>query len=215
MKSEAMETDAMAAQVGVAGAVAADEDEGARDAGAGEETSGKKWYALYVTTGFEHRAMDGLEERIDRLGMRELFGEILLPMEKRLEIRRGQKKELDEKMFPGYLFVEMHMQPETWHLVRDTKFVNGFVGGSREVPRSLSLAEIDGIRERIGARADSPKVKARFLTGQQIRIKEGPFSDFNGMVESVNLERERLVVSVMVFGRSTPVELDFDQAEKI
>lgn len=179
------------------------------------EHSTKAWYALQVTTGFEKHARSGLQERIAQQGMEECFGEILLPMEKRLEIRRGQKKELEEKMFPGYLFVEMKMGPEVWHLVRNTRWINGFIGGSQESPRPLSTEEINGIRERIGSGLERPTLRARFITGEQVRIKEGPFGDFNGTVESVNLERERLVVSVMVFGRSTPVELDFDQAEKI
>ncbi|MCH9705739.1 MAG: transcription termination/antitermination protein NusG [Proteobacteria bacterium] len=180
-----------------------------------ETMANKEWYALHVTSGFEQRAKDGLIERIERNEMAEFFGEILLPIETRLEIRRGQKKELGEKMFPGYLFIEMQMQPESWHLVRNTRWINGFIGGSQEHPRPLSTAEIEGIRARIGAGIDKPVLRAKFLTGDQVRIKEGPFSDFNGTVDSVNLERERLVISVMVFGRSTPVDLDFDQAEKI
>lgn len=179
-----------------------------------EQTS-KAWYALHVTAGFERHACEGLRERIARLGMEGVFGEILLPMEKRLEIRRGQKKELEDKMFPGYLFVEMQMSPETWHLVRNTRWINGFIGGSQENPRPLSPDEINGIRDRIDSGAEKPTLRAKFITGEQVRIKEGPFSDFNGTVESVNVERERLLVSVMVFGRSTPVELDFEQAEKV
>lgn len=175
----------------------------------------KGWYALHVTAGFEQHACDGLRERIERFGMEDSFGEILLPMEKRLEVRRGQKKELEEKMFPGYLFVEMQMSPDTWHLVRNTRWVSGFIGGSPEHPRALSADEIGSIRSRIDAGHDKPVMRAKFVVGEQVRIKEGPFGDFNGTVESVNLERERLVVSVMVFGRATPVELDFDQAEKL
>ena len=179
-----------------------------------QETA-KEWYALRVAVGFEKHALENLQERIDRYGMRISFGEILLPMERRLEIRRKQKQEVEEKMFPGYLFIEMQMSAETWHLVRNTRWISGFIGGSPEHPRPLSAEEISGIRERIGAGVDRSTLRAKFITGEHVRIKEGPFGDFNGIVESVNGERERLVVSVMVFGRSTPVELDFDQAEKI
>ena len=180
-----------------------------------QDTNAKEWYALHVTAGFEKHARSGLRERIAQNGMEDAFGEILLPMEKRMEIRRGQKKELDEKMFPGYLFVEMRLDATTWHLVRNTRFINGFIGGSQEHPRPLTAEEIGGIRARLAIGKERPTMRARFITGEQVRIKEGPFADFNGTVESVNLDRERMVVSVMVFGRSTPVELDFDQAEKI
>lgn len=173
----------------------------------------KSWYALHVTSGFEHKARDQLLERIERNNMSGLFGEILLPIEKRLEIRRGQKKELEEKIFPGYLFVEMKMQPDAWHLVRRTRWINGFIGGSPDDPRALSEEEIGGIRARIDG--SGRPMHAKFMVGEHVRIKEGPFADFNGSVDSVNSERERLVVSVMVFGRATPVELDFDQVEKI
>ena len=176
----------------------------------------KEWYALHVTAGYEKHARDSLQERIERADMSSIFGEILLPTEKRLEIRRGQKKELEEKMFPGYLIIEMQMCPEAWHLVRNTRWVNGFIGGSPDHPRALSADEIQGIRDRIGSAGEkTAALRAKFIAGEQVRIKDGPFSDFNGTVESVNTERERLIVSVMVFGRSTPVELDFEQAEKI
>ena len=175
---------------------------------------GKNWYALHVTTGFERHARDDLLERISNNGMADRFGEILLPTEKRLEVRRGKNKELTEKVFPGYLFIQMDMAPECWHLVRRARWVNGFIGGSPDAPRALSEEEISSIRNRSGEGEGAPTFRSRFVVGEQVRIKEGPFSDFNGTVESVNNARERLTVSVMVFGRSTPVELDFEQAEK-
>lgn len=178
-----------------------------------ESESTKNWYALYVSTGFEKNARDGLRERIDRLELQNLFGEILLPVSKTREIRRGQEREAEEKMFPGYLFVEMQMTPEAWHLVRKTRFINGFIGGSNNAPHPLSPSEMASIRERVDNIV--PITKSRFVQGEQVRIKEGPFSDFDGTIELVNSERERLTISVAVFGRSTPVELDFDQVEKI
>jgi transcriptional antiterminator NusG len=178
--------------------------------------SEKGWYALHVTTGFEKKALEFLRESIERFGKEGQFGEILLPMEKRLEMRRGEKRETEGKMFPGYLFIEMKMESECWHLVRNTKFVNGFIGGSYDSPRPLSDEEMGSIRQRIEAGLQKPvSMQRRFITGEQVRIKDGPFVDFNGTVETVNAERERLNVSVMVFGRSTPVELDFDQVEKV
>ena len=175
----------------------------------------KNWFALYVTTGLEKKARDFLLERIQEADMGDKFGEILLPMEKRLEIKRGEKRESEGKMFPGYLFVEMMMDPECWHLVRNTKWVKGFIGGSRDKPRPLSENEINSIRQRIDEGMNKPTLRRRFITNEQVRIKDGPFADFNGVVEDVQNERERLTVSVMVFGRSTPVELDFEQVEKI
>ena len=179
------------------------------------EAQEKGWYALHVKTGSERQAREQLQERIDRYDMQARFGEILLPMEKSLEIKKGKKHPMEEKMFPGYLFVEMAMQPECWHLVKSTPKINGFIGGSSGAPpRSLSEQEMAVIRNRIEVGANKPVVRSKFSVGEQVRIKEGPFSDFNGMVENVNDDRERLAVSVMVFGRSTPVELDFSQVEK-
>ena len=178
------------------------------------EAPTRNWYALYVTTGFEKHARDALQERIARQNVGHKFGEILLPMEKRVEIKKGVKKETEERMFPGYLFIEMTMDPECWHLVKGTRRVNGFIGGSPDNPQPLSEEEITSIRARIEMGAEAQAMKARFAVGEQIRIKEGPFSDFTGVVETVHEERERLTVSVMVFGRSTPVELDFDHVDK-
>lgn len=175
----------------------------------------KSWYALHVTTGFEQKALESLLERIERNGMQEFFGDILLPMERRLEIKQGKKKETENKMFPGYLFLEMVWEAQCWHLVRNTRWINGFIGGSADAPRPLSDEEITGIRERIESGANKPLLRARFDVGEQVRIKEGPFGGFNGLVETINNGRERLTVSVMVFGRSTPVELDFGQVEKV
>lgn len=181
------------------------------------ESLEKGWYALHVKVGFERHAREQLRERIDRYGMCDSFGEILLPMEKSVEIKKGKKQESEEKMFPGYLFIEMAMEPECFHLVKSTPKINGFIGGSSggDLPRSLSAQEMAVIRNRIEIGASKPVMRSKFSVGEQVRIKDGPFSDFNGLVENVNSERERLSVSVMVFGRSTPVELDFVQVEKV
>jgi len=167
------------------------------------EIQEKGWYALHVKTGSERQAREQLQERIDRYNMCTSFGEILLPMEKTMEIKKGKKQQVEEKMFPGYLFVEMAMQPECWHLVKSTPKINGFIGGgsSDSPPRSLSEQEMAVIRNRIEIGANKPVVRSKFSVGEQVRIKEGPFSDFNGTVETVNNDRERLAVSVIVFGR--------------
>lgn len=175
----------------------------------------KNWYALHVRTGFEQNARDMLLERIEQHSMNDHFGEVLLPTEKRVEIKRGKKIEAEGRMFPSYLFVEMEMKPECWHLVRNTKWINGFIGGSYESPRPLREEEITSIRERIETGINRPAFRAKFIAGEQVHIKNGPFDGFTGVVENVNSERERLRISVMVFGRSTPVELDFDQVEKL
>lgn len=177
-----------------------------------ETATPKKWYALYVSTGFERHARDGLLERIERYELSESFGEVLLPIGKTREIKKGVEKETEEKMFPGYLFVQMEMTPETWHLVRRTRFINGFIGGASNEPHPLSQSEIASIRDRVDNVV--AVTKSRFSVGEKVLIKEGPFADFSGTIEAVNDERERLTIAVAVFGRETPVELDFDQVEK-
>lgn len=174
----------------------------------------KYWYALQVTTGYEKHAYNSLMERVENNQMQDKFGQILIPTEKRFEFKRGVKKEIEEKIFPGYLFVEMEMDSICWHLVMKTRWINSFIGGTAESPRHLSVEEITSIQSRIGDNASAPTIRSRFVIGEQVHIKDGPFDDFNGTVESVNNERERLTVAVMVFGRSTPVELDFSQVEK-
>lgn len=183
------------------------------------EADKKNWYALQVTTGYENKAYEFLKERIESSSLQNKFGQVLIPTEKRLEFRRGVKKEIEEKMFPGYLFVEIMTEPnkpmdaDCWHLVRKTRWINGFIGGAPDAPRPLSEPEVEAILKQIGDK-DSPTLRSRFVVGGQVHIKDGPFDDFSGTVQSVNNERERLTVAVMVFGRSTPVELDFSQVEK-
>ena len=192
------------------------------------EKKGMNWYAVHVSVGFEKAAREALEENIDRREMREEFGEILYPTEKVLEIKKGSKQVTERKLYPGYLFIQMRMSADEkavlaekelaskcWHLVRRTRRINGFISGTSDKPLPLTNEEIVKIRRQIEEGEDrGPKLQVYFATGDNVRIKEGPFMDFSGTVDSVNAERRRLSVLVMVLGRSTPVELDFDQVEK-
>lgn len=182
----------------------------------------KYWYAVQVLVGFEKAVRENLLNRIEEHGMHERFGEILLPVERVVEIRNGKKKEHDRKLYPGYLFLEIaadadkQILPECWHLVRRTRRVGNFISGALDAPAPLDPDVVEKIRRQMQDSFEkTPVMRAQFVTGDQVRIKEGPFSDFSGTVETVNAERNRLTVMVMVFGRSTPVELDFTQADKI
>lgn len=173
------------------------------------------WYAVHVAAGFEKAAKKLLEERIAFSGMRDRFGgEIFLPVEKVVELKSGRKSESERKFFPSYLFIQMEMTPETWHLVKNTPRVTGFIGGDARHPRPIPQREIDELRERVKAGEAQPRPKVVFSRGEQVRVKEGPFADFTGMVEDVNFDRNKLTVAVTIFGRATPVELDFDQVER-
>ena len=178
---------------------------------------GMGWFAVHVAVGFETQVSDDLKERFAREGLMRKFGEILVPTEKIESLakpRKGREPVTERKLYPGYLFIQMRMDPETWHLVKNTRRVTGFIGGAREEPAALSDDAIQEIRERIEA-GRKPTARGLFETGDMVRVKEGPFSDFTGTVESVMADRRRLTVSVMVFGRSTPVELSFGQVEKV
>ena len=182
----------------------------------------KHWYVVQVMVGFEKSVREHLLERIEQQGMHEQFGEILLPVERVLEIRSGKKKITERKLYPGYLFLEIaadtqnHILAECWHLVRKTPRIGHFISGATDAPAPLPKNVIEKIRAQMGSEDDKDLVvRAQFVMGDQVRIKDGPFSDFSGTVDSVNAERSRLTVLVMVFGRSTPVELDFSQVDKI
>ena len=182
----------------------------------------KRWYAVQVLVGFEKAVRENLISRIDEHGMGDRFGEILLPIERTLEIQNGKKKVTERKLYPGYLFLEIaadasdRILPECWHLVRRTRRIGNFISGAMDAPAPLHKDVVDKIRRQMQDSFEKdPVVRAQFVRGDQVRIKEGPFSDFSGAVETVNLERSRLSVFVMVFGRSTPVELDFNQVDKI
>jgi transcriptional antiterminator NusG len=153
-------------------------------------------------------------ERITRAGMQDKFGRILVPMEEVVEIKNGQKKTTERKFFPGYVLVEMVMDDDTWHLVKHTNKVTGFVGGAKNRPAPISEAEVMKIVNQMKEGTDKPRHKVEFVVGEFVRVKDGPFTDFNGSVEDVNYDKSKVRVSVTIFGRSTPVELEFSQIEK-
>jgi transcription termination/antitermination protein NusG len=174
----------------------------------------KRWYVVHAYSGFEKSVQKALTERITRAGMQERFGQILVPVEEVVEMKGGQKNISERKFFPGYILVEMEMTDETWHLIKSTPKVTGFVGGSAQRPTPISPKEVDAIMAQMQEGVDKPKPKVLFEVGESVRVKEGPFTDFNGNVEDVNYEKSKLRVSVSIFGRSTPVELEFSQVEK-
>ena len=174
----------------------------------------KRWYVVHAYSGFEKSVMRALVERVARSGMQDKFGQILVPVEEVLEMKNGQKSLTERKFFPGYVLVEMDMDDDTWHLVKSTPKVTGFVGGSGNKPTPISEREVNDIMQQMQAGVEKPRPKVLFEVGELVRVKEGPFADFNGSVESVNYEKSRLHVSVTIFGRATPVELEFSQVEK-
>ena len=173
-----------------------------------------KWFVVHAYSGFEKSVKKNLQERIQRSELSGLFGQILVPVEEVVEIKGGQKSISERKFFPGYVLVEMEMTDETWHLVKSTPKVTGFVGGSGNKPTPISQKEVDNIIEQVQEGVEKPKPKVLFETGESVRVKDGPFMDFHGNVEEVNYEKNKIRVSVSIFGRSTPVELDFGQVEK-
>lgn len=179
-----------------------------------EKPSNIKWYIVHAYSGKELMVMEGLRERIKLHHVEDKFGEIIVPTEEVVEMRGGQKCKSKRKFFPGYVLVQMEMNDETWHLVRSTPWVMGFIGGTSEKPAPVSNKEIDEILYRVQEGAEKPRPKVLFAPGEVVRIINGPFSDFDGVVEDVNYEKSRLVVSVLIFGRSTPVELEFTQVQK-
>lgn len=174
----------------------------------------KLWYVVHAYSGFEQSVKRSLEERIRRAGMEDSFGRILVPTEEVVEMRGGQKRKAERKFFPGYVLVEMEMNDDTWHLVKDVPRVMGFIGGTSDRPAPITEREADVILQRVQESADKPKPKVLFEPGEMVRVIDGPFNDFNGVVEEVNYDKSRLRVAVLIFGRSTPVELEFHQVEK-
>jgi len=174
----------------------------------------KRWYVVHAYSGFEKQVKRSLEERIARAGMEEHFGEVLVPTEEVVEMKGGQKRRSDRKFFPGYVLVEMEMNEETWHLVKDVPKVLGFIGGTSDRPAPITEREADAILNRVKEGVDKPRPKILFEPGEMVRVTDGPFNDFNGVVEEVNYDKSRLRVAVLIFGRSTPVELEFHQVEK-
>ena len=173
-----------------------------------------RWYIVHAYSNFEHRVKSGLEERIERMGLQDKFGEILVPTEEVVEMREGSKRRSERKFFPGYVLVQMEMDDETWHLVKEVPKVLGFIGGSSDRPAPITEKEADAILRRVDDSVDKPKPKTMFEPGEMVRVTDGPFNDFNGVVEEVNYEKSKMLVSVQIFGRSTPVELTFGQVEK-
>ena len=175
----------------------------------------KRWYVVHAYSGFEKSVQRALEDRIRRAGMEEHFGRILVPTEEVVEMKGGQKHTSERKFYPGYVLVEMDMTDEAWHLVKNTAKVTGFVGGAhgRKSP-PITEKEVDAILHQMQEGVEKPKPKVLFEVGEAVRVKEGPFTDFHGTVEDVNYDKSKLRVSVTIFGRATPVELEFSQVEK-
>ncbi len=174
----------------------------------------KRWYVVHAYSGFENQVKRSLQERIKRFGMEDKFGEILVPTEELVEMREGQKRKSERKFFPGYVLVQMEMNDDTWHLVKDVPKVMGFIGGTSDRPAPISDKEAEAILNRIQEGAEKPRPKVLFEPGEVVRICDGPFNDFSGVVEEVDYEKSRMRVSVLIFGRSTPVDLEFSQVEK-
>ena len=175
----------------------------------------KRWYVVHAYSGYEKQVMRSLKERVARFGMEDVFGEILVPTEEVVEIKNGQKRKSERKFFPGYVLVQMEMNEDSWHLIKDTPRVMGFIGGTADKPAPITEKEADAILRRVHEGAEAPRPKTLFEPGEMVRVIDGPFADFNGVVEGVNYEKSRLQVAVMIFGRSTPVELEFSQVEKV
>ena len=173
-----------------------------------------RWYVVHAYSNFEHRVSEALRERIKRDGLEHKFGEILVPTEEVVEMRDGQRRKSERKFYPGYVLVQMDMDEQTWHLVRDVPKVLGFIGGTPDKPAPISEKEANQILRRVEEGVDKPRPKVLFEPGEVVRVTNGPFNDFNGVVENVNYEKSRLQVAVQILGRSTPVELEFSQVEK-
>lgn len=174
-----------------------------------------RWYVVQAYSGFEQYVKRSLLERIGREGLRDRFGQVLVPTEEVVEMRDGQKRKSDRKFFPGYVLVQMEMDNDTWHLVRSVPKVLGFIGGTSDKPAPISEKEAQAILQRVQEGVDRPKPKVLYEPGEMVRVTDGPFNDFEGVVEEVNYEKSRLRVGVMIFGRTTPVELEFSQVEKV
>ena len=173
-----------------------------------------RWYVVHAYSGMEKAVERNILERINRAGMQDKFGRILVPMEEVVEVKNGQKKTTERKFFPGYVLVEMIMGDDTWHLVKHTNKVTGFVGGAKNRPSPISEAEVAKIVNQMQEGTEKPRHKIEFVVGEYVRVKDGPFTDFNGSVEDVNYDKSKVRVSVTIFGRATPVELEFSQIEK-
>ncbi|MCK5880368.1 MAG: transcription termination/antitermination protein NusG [Sinobacterium sp.] len=174
----------------------------------------KRWYVVHAYSGYEKKVKAALEERIELNSMQDLFGDVLVPTEEVVEMRQGQKRKSERKFFPGYVLVQMELCDASWHLVKETPRVMGFIGGKADKPAAITEREADLILQRVQEGVDKPRPKTLFEVGEVVRVTDGPFNDFSAVVEAVDYDRSRLSVAVQIFGRSTPVELDFGQVEK-
>lgn len=174
-----------------------------------------RWYVVHAYSGFEKSVQKALKERVAREGMEDKFGQILVPVEEVVEVRSGSKSITERKFFPGYVLVEMEMTDETWHLVKNTPKVTGFIGGTGMRPMPITQKEVDAILRQMQEGAERPRPKFQFEVGESIRVVDGPFTDFNGTVEECHYEKNKVKVSVLIFGRATLMELDFNQIEKV
>ena len=174
-----------------------------------------RWYVVHAYSGMEKAVERNIRERIERAGMHDKFGRILVPTEEVIELKNGKKSVTERRFFPGYVLVEMLMDDESWHLVKHTSKVTGFVGGAKNRPAPISDAEVMKIVNQMQEGLEKPRPKVEWMIGELVRVKEGPFTDFNGAVEEVNYDKSKVKVSVTIFGRATGVELDFAQVEKV
>ena len=198
-----------------ASAAAATDATAATAAAVAAVANNKRWYIVHAYSGMEKAVERNLLERIERAGMQDKFGRILVPTEEVVELKNGKKSVTQRRIFPGYVLVEMEMADDTWHLVKHTSKVTGFIGGARNRPAPISEAEVAKIVNQMQEGVDKPRPKVEWIVGELVRVKDGPFTDFNGAVEDVNYEKSKVKVSVTIFGRATGVDLDFAQVEKI
>ena len=174
----------------------------------------KRWYVIHAYSGFEGRVKQSLQDYVKRAGMEDLFGDVMVPTEEVVEMRGGQQRKSERKFFPGYVLVNMELTDDTWHLVKSVPKVMGFIGGTGDRPAPIPDAQADAILQRVQEGVEKPRPKVLYEPGEVVRVVDGPFTDFNGVVEEVDYEKSRLKVSVLIFGRSTPVDLEFAQIEK-
>lgn len=174
----------------------------------------QRWYVVHAYSGYENKVKKSLMEYVERAGLDDLFGQVLVPSEEVVEIREGKKRTSERKFFPGYVLVQMEMNEETWHLVKSVPQVMGFIGGTSDRPAPITQKEVDRILQKVEDGVDKPKPKVIYEPGEMVRVIDGPFNDFEAVVEEVDYEKNKLQVSVLIFGRSTPVELEFTQVEK-
>lgn len=175
----------------------------------------KRWYVVHAYSGYEKQVLRSLKERIKHAGMEQEFGDILVPVEEIVEMKAGQRRKSERKFFPGYVFVQVEMGEAAWHLIKNTPRVLGFIGGTPDRPAPISEREAEAMLRRVADSGEKPRPRTLFEAGETVRVVDGPFADFNGVVEEVNYEKSRLQVAVAIFGRATPVELEFSQVEKV